>query len=121
MRFGGWCTTADTTFLSYGFNPYDYYFSQKKPDWNEILTGKEGKLYSIIVLDNSTGVNSEQIASFDYNQLLQKFKKPMELRKIDYHSYPVFGFLITETQADNFAELKYILDSNLSEFITTVN
>lgn len=120
MRFGGWCTTADTTFLSYGFNPYDYYFSQKKPNWNKILTGKEGKLFSIIVLDNSTGVNGEDIATFNYDQLLQKFEKPMELRKIDYRSYPVFGFLITETRVDNFAELKYILDSNLTEFITTV-
>lgn len=120
MRFGGWCTTADTTFLSYGFNPYDYYFSQKKPDWKEILTGKEGKLYSIIVLDNSTGVNGKDIASFDYDRLMQKFEKPMELRKVDYRSYPVFGFLITETRDDNFAELKYILDSKLTEFITTV-
>lgn len=121
MRFGGWCTTADTTFLSYGFNPYDYYFSQKKPDWSEILTGKEGKLYSIIVLDNSTGVDGGEIATFDYDQLLQKFENPMELRKIDYRSYPVFGFLITETRNENFAELKYILDSDLSEFITTVD
>jgi ATP-grasp domain len=119
MRFGGWCSTADTTFLSYGFNPYDYYFSQKKPDWAEILTGKEGKLFSIIVLDNSTGVDGKKITAFDYDQLMEKFKKPMELRKIDYKSYPVFGFLITETRTDNFAELKYILDSNLTEFIST--
>lgn len=121
MRFGGWCTTADTTFLSYGFNPYDYYFSQKKPDWDEILTGKEGKLFSIIVLDNSTGVSGEDIVSFDYEQLMGKFENPMELRKVDFRSYPVFGFLITETQIDNFAELKYILDSNLTEFITTAD
>lgn len=121
MRFGGWCTTADTTFLCYGFNPYNYYFSQKKPNWPEILKGKEGKLYSMIVLDNSTGVDGEKIASFDYEKLLQKFEKPLELRKIDYRSYPVFGFLITETRSDNFTELKYILDSNLSEFITRVD
>ncbi len=29
MRFGGWCTTADATFMAYGFNPYNYYYSQK--------------------------------------------------------------------------------------------
>ena len=27
MRFGGWCTTADISFLAYGFNPYLYYVS----------------------------------------------------------------------------------------------
>ena len=26
LRFGGWCTTADMTAASYGFNPYVYYF-----------------------------------------------------------------------------------------------
>jgi len=42
----------------------------------------------------------------------------LELRKIDFNKYPVFGFLFTETREDNFEELKRILDSDLSEFIT---
>lgn len=117
MRFGGWCTTADTTFLAYGFNPYIYYYLQKKPNWPEILKEKEGKLFSVVVLDNSTGIDTEQISSFDYEKLLSKFKKPLELRKIDFKRYPVFGFLFTETREDNFIELKNILDSDLSEFI----
>ena len=119
MRFGGWCTTADTTFLAYGFNPYTYFYSQKKPDWPEILKGKEGKLFSIVVLDNSTDIDIDKISSFDYEKLLANFEKPLELRKIDYKEYPVFGFLFTETREDNFLELKNILDSDLSEFIST--
>jgi len=71
------------------------------------------------VLDNSTGKNGSEIQSFDYEKLLAGFEKPLELRKIDYKSYPVFGFLFTETQEDNFIELKNILDSDLNEFITT--
>lgn len=119
MRFGGWCTTADIAFLAYGFNPYLYYYSQKKPNWPELLKGKEGKLFSIIVLDNSTGMAIEKIKSFDYDKLLSKFEKPMELRKIDFQEYPVFGFLFTETREDNFIELKTILDSDLKEFVLT--
>ena len=119
MRFGGWCTTADLAFRAYGFNPYLYYYEQKKPDWSEVLKGKEGKLFSIIVLDNSTGIDANEITSFDYEKLLSKFEKPMELRKIDYKKYPVFGFLFTETRQDNFIELKNILDSDLNEFIST--
>jgi hypothetical protein len=49
MRFGGWCTTADTTAMAYGFNPYLYYYLQEKPDWDKILPGNEGKLFSLIV------------------------------------------------------------------------
>ncbi len=118
MRFGGWCTTADLSFLAYGFNPYLYYFQQKKPDWGELLRGKEGKLFSIVVLDNSTGTETGQIQSFDYDKLLKKFRTPLEMRKIDFQQYPVFGFLFTETAEDNFVELQNILDSDLCEFIT---
>lgn len=119
MRFGGWCTTADISFLAYGFNPYLYYYSQKKPNWSEALKGKEGKLFSIIVLNNSTGIDIDEISSFNYEKLLSKFDKPMELRKIDHKKYLIFGFLFTETRKDNFVELKNILDSDLNEFVST--
>lgn len=119
MRFGGWCTTADISFLAYGFNPYLYYYSQKKPNWSEVLEGKEGKLFSIIVLDNSTGIDVDEITSFNYEKLLSKFEKPIELRKINFQKYPVFGFLFVETREDNFIELKNTLDSDLNEFIST--
>jgi hypothetical protein len=118
MRFGGWCTTADTTFKAYGLNPYLYYYYQQKPDWPALLKGKEEKLFSLIVLDNSTGITGKDIASFDYEELLATFEKPLELRRIDFKKYPVFGFLFVETQENNFAELKKILDSDLNEFIT---
>ena len=120
MRFGGWCTTADISHLAYGFNPYLCYFLQEKPNWAEALKGKEGKLYSLVVLDNSTGVPVNDITAFDFEKLLSTFEKPMELRKLDHKEHSVFGFLFTETRVDNFAELKRILDSNLSEFISVI-
>lgn len=120
MRFGGWCTTADMTSFAYGFNPYLYYFSQQRPDWGEILKDKDGKLYSVIVLDNSTGIDGSQITSFDYDLALSRFERPLDLRKIDYREYPVFGFIFTETREENFAEIDAILKSDLTEFITIV-
>lgn len=119
MRFGGWCTTADMTFLAYGFNPYLCYYLQQKPDWNKVLKGKGEELFSLIVLDNSTGVDINAIKSFDYEKLLLGFEKPLELRKIDYREHSVFGFLFVETGKNNFIELKRILNSNLAEFIST--
>lgn len=118
MRFGGWCTTADMTWFAYGFNPYLFYFSQQRPDWDEILKDKAGKLYSVIVLDNATGVDGGKIAAFDYDRVLSGFERPLDLRKIDYREYPVFGFLFAETRKENFAEIEAILRSNLKEFIT---
>jgi hypothetical protein len=119
MRFGGWCTTADLTFRAYGLNPYLCYFSQQRPDWPRFLEGKAGKLFAIVVLDNGSGIEAKDIRSFDYDKLLAQFERPLELRKIDYHEYPVFGFLFTETGADNFAELEQILRSDLRPFIKT--
>ena len=120
IRFGGWCSTPDLSFMAYGTNPYLYYYEQKRPNWPEVLRGKEGKLFSVIILDNSTGKTIEEISSFDYEKLLLHFEKPFELRKIDYTQYPVFGFLFTETRAANYKELKYILDSDLNEFISAL-
>lgn len=119
LRFGGWCTTADATNHAYGFNPYVYYFEQLEPDWRKILRDKDNKVYGMVVLDNSTGVPTEKIAGFNYLKLFNLFEKPLELRKIDYLEYPVFGFLFTETDAHNMKELNQILTSDLSEFIIT--
>lgn len=121
MRFGGWCSTPDLAFAAYGINPYLYYYTQQKPNWNELLNGKEGKLFSVVVLDNSTGIKGEEIDSFDFDKLIKYFEKPLELRKINYEKYPVFGFLFTETKEKDSKELEYILNSDLTEFIVTTH
>lgn len=119
LRTGGWCTTADMTWFAYGFNPYEYIHFQKMPDWAYILKDKKGKIYSNIVLNNSTGVAADKIKSFDYDQLLTKFENPLELRKADYKQFLIFGFLFAETREENFQELEWILNSDLKEFVKT--
>ncbi|MBN1650975.1 MAG: ATP-grasp domain-containing protein [Bacteroidales bacterium] len=117
LRFGGFCTTADLTPYAWGFNPYAAFFQNHKPDWNQILKDKAGKLFGLIVLDNSTGFAADEIKAFDYEKLLSRFEKPLELRKLDYHEYPLFGFVFTETREENTTELQTILQSDLKEFI----
>jgi len=118
MRFGGWCTTADFTYFAFGFNPYEYLYSGKKPNWQEILKGKEGKTFSNIVLTNSSGIASKDIKSFDYEGLKQRFSNPLELRATDYKNYLNFGFLFTETDNSNLSEIDWILRTDLKAFIT---
>ena len=117
MRFGGWCTTADLAYHAFGFNPYQYYFEQIEPDWDKILKSQDESIYSIIILNNATGYSADEIKSFDYDKFLKTFKNPIELRKIDYSKYPLFGFLFTKTSKDQTVELKNILNSDLTEFI----
>ncbi|MGZ2371520.1 ATP-grasp domain-containing protein [Ancylomarina sp. YFZ004] len=118
MRFGGWCTTADMTHLATNLNPYHCFLNNIKPDWDQILGEMDDEIYSLIILDNSTGIPSDNIAQFDYEKLLKHFSNPLELRKIDYKSYPIFGMLYTKTEKSKFGEIEEILVSNLSEFVT---
>ncbi len=117
LRFGGWCTTADLTAHAYGFNPYLCYWEGRRPDWGAALAGKADKLFSLVVLDNATGLGADEIAAFDYDRLLATFDRPLELRRLDHRAHPVFGFLFTETRADDVGELKRVLRSDLREFM----
>lgn len=118
LRFGGWCSTPDLAWYAFGFNIYEYLFSQRIPDWNSLLKGREGLVYSNIVLNNSTGIEGKQIQSFDYELLLTGFEKPLELRKADFGKFPLFGFLFCETRQENMKELYDILYSDLTAYVT---
>jgi hypothetical protein len=118
LRFGGWCTTADLTIMGYGFNPYRAFLNGERPDWPAIFAARRDRLYSIVVLDNSTGLEASQIMDFDHAGLAGRFFNPLEIRKVDHRKYGVFGFLFTETPADRRGELEAILHSDLREFVT---
>jgi len=119
LRYGGWCTTGDLTWYAYGFNSYEYFLKCKEPNWEDIFNTRENKKYNIIVLDNNSGINENEIKSFDYEQLLQDFQRPLSLRKVDFKKFPVFGFLFCETIVGNDQELNQILTSNLRKYIKT--
>ena len=117
LRFGGWCTTGDISWFAFGINSYEYFLQNKKPDWETIFNNRQTNKYNLIVLDNNSGIKESAIESFNYELLLKDFKKPLNLRKVDYKKYRVFGFLFTETSIENNTELKYILTSDLKKYI----
>ena len=121
LRFGGWCTTGDFSWYAYGFNSYEYFLKNKKPAWDEIFKAHKGKKYSIIVLDNISGIKENEIGFFDYDLLLKDFENPLNLRKVDISKYHIFGFLFTETTIGNEEELNRILTSTLSKYIRIEN
>lgn len=116
LRFGAWCTSADLTHFAFGFNPYIYYINKLKPDWDQILSTSNDDIFSIIILDNSTGYPPEKISFFDYQAVLDQLRQPLELRKIDYHKYPIFAIIFAQTRADEYGELDTLLHSDLKEF-----
>ena len=121
MRFGGWCTTADLSYFAYGFNSYQYFLNGIKPNWKELFKSGKNKKYSLILLDNNSGIPESNIASFDYELLLSEFENPLELRKVDYNEYPFFGMVFVETSLENEKELDQILTSDLKKYIKVKN
>lgn len=120
MRFGGWCTTADLAHHAWGTNPYEQFFLDCKPDWAAIISESSGSLYSLVVLDNTTGIAGPDIRAFDYDAVLENFEKPIKLQKIDFREYPLFGFLFVETDPDNRSELERILHNDLRSYVDSV-
>jgi len=119
LRFGGWCTTGDLSWYAYGINSYEYYFNEKRPDWNEVFKTRKGRKYSVIVLDNNSGIHEGQIKSFDYEMIGKDFERLLDLREMDFRTYGVFGFLFVESSDENEKELTRILNSDLRKYITT--
>ncbi|MFT5964220.1 MAG: hypothetical protein ACI9L6_000952 [Flavobacterium sp.] len=119
LRFGGFCTTADLLGVTLGFNEYKCFYENKKPDWDTIFKGKENKIFSVIILDNNSGIIPSDILRFNYSDLAKDFEKPILIRELDINKYPVFGFAFIETAFSNKKELKDILISDLRKYIVS--
>ena len=120
MRFGGWCTTADLLGIATGTSPYEIYFQSSLPDWDKVFEQRENLSYSIVILNNNSGYEPDEIKGFDYELLEQDFENPLVIRKMDVKKYGVFGFLFVETSPGNEGQLERILVSDLREYIRTL-
>lgn len=117
MRFGGHCTTADLSGMGLQLNSYVYFMEKKKPNWEEIFKGKEEHLFSLIVLNNSSGYHIDDISSFNYDLLSKEFHHVINMRRLNIHQQTVFGFVFLETPLEKKDELDRILNDDLRKFI----
>ncbi|WP_321532375.1 ATP-grasp domain-containing protein [uncultured Desulfuromonas sp.] len=116
MRFAGWCTT-DIAYHAHGINPYFYYFDNQKPDWEQIAALSGDRLTSFVILDRPADVPVEKITGFDYVAILEELEQPVELRKVNYRNYPVFGIVFAHTLPDEQEELDLLLRADMHDFI----
>ena len=117
MRFAGLCVT-DLAYFAWGTNNYKLFFEQKAPDWNQILTGKEGKIYAMIVGNVPSDINLRDIKSIDYKKFAKKFRKPLDIRKINYREFPLFAIVFAEFDEKNLAEMNEFLTDDFKDIIS---
>ncbi|MDY0189220.1 MAG: ATP-grasp domain-containing protein [Desulfuromonas sp.] len=116
MRFAGWCT-SDIAYHAYGFNPYQYYFENLRPDWEQIEAITGDRLTSFIILELPAHIRAEQVKSFDYVRIIEELDNPIELRKVNFFQYPVFGIIFAQTLAAEQEELDQLLIADMAEYI----
>ena len=119
QRFGGWCTTGDLSWYAFNLNSYEYFFQNKKPNWDKIFEDKGNETHSIILLNNNSGIQPSEISHFDFETLQKDLENILVIRKFDFNKYPAFGLLFTETSEGNEKELDVILNSDLRKYIRT--
>ena len=115
MRFMGFCV-ADVEHYFYGINPYEYYFHNKKPDWDQILESRSDKLYGMFGIDIPKHLDKSKIR-FDYEKFIAHFSKPLHYTKMDYTRFPMAIYLFAEVPKNCFSEFEEILFSDLADFI----
>ena len=116
LRFAGWCV-ADITFHAWGFNPYECYFKNLRPDWDVILDENVGSATVMVIGDLPPGTDRRVIRSVDYPGFQSLFSNLLELRKIDYREYPVFAFAFARMSEAEVVELKRILADDFGRFV----
>ncbi len=114
MRFAGWCTT-DVAKYAWGINPYEYFYYQKRPDWNNILSmaGRDTFYFSMLEVPN--GISNDRINGFDYDGCLANYSNISEVRYINYRKNPLFAVVFGHTASRK--EIEKILSIKTQEYI----
>jgi hypothetical protein len=118
MRFAGWCCT-DIADFAYGLNTYKTFLESGKPDWDEIESRVGDKVFGMCVIEKGAHIDDSTLKGFKYKKLAKSFSNVLDLRKTDYEKYGVFAFLFVQVDSEDSDELKYILNSDLTEFLKT--
>lgn len=115
LRFAGLGGT-DISWFAYGFRTYECFLEDRQIDWERVLDGKDGRLYTMSVLNAPSGMRGDE--QFDYEAFRARFSQILCLREFDYHAFGNFGFLFLDTDESDTTEREFLMNSDLSEFIS---
>jgi len=102
LRFGGF-GLADLTFYAFNINPFEYFFQNKEPNWNDIWNKSKSDYYAWIL-----GYNAENIDIEEYSPNHPKYKNNLgeyiKYIELDYKKNPAFS--IAYLKLNNLSEVE---------------
>ncbi len=114
MRFAGWCTT-DVAKYAWGINPYEYFYRQQMPDWNNILSNAGKEVFYFSMAEVPFGLERKKIQGFDYERFLSNYSNVLEVRRINPHENPLFAIIFGSTTSKE--EVVKILSLKTEDYV----
>ncbi len=116
MRFAGWCV-ADITHHAWGLDPYRAYLEDTPPDWGNLLARRPETVTVMVIAGIPDGIDRTAIRSIDYDGFAAGFRRPLELRMIDWKRHPVFAFMFAAFEPDDPGALDDLLMADFTPYI----
>ncbi len=115
LRFAGICGT-EISYFAYGFHTYDYFLRGLRPNWDELLAGKEGRLYCMGYVPAPEPLANGE-AGFDYDAFRQRFSGLQAFYRFDPQETGALGFVFIETSESDESERAFLRDADLGQFL----
>ena len=112
MRFAGWCTT-DVAKYAWKINVYEYFYFQKRPDWNKIFSEAGSDIFYFSMAEVPSDI--KKVEGFNYGKFLNNYSNILELRRINFTENPLFAVIFGSTTNEN--EIKKIMSLKTKDFI----
>lgn len=114
LRFAGIGTT-ELGYYAYNINPYEYFFTQKKPDWDSIMESMDDEIYSFCCAEYDSEINGYDVEFIDHAGFQQYFDEILEYRIMPYENYTTFAVVFFKSPTMKQNEL--VLNLNLQQFV----
>ncbi len=115
LRFAGICGT-EISYFAYGFHTYDYFLRGVRPNWEELLAGREGRLYCMGYIPAPEPLAKGE-AHFDYDAFQQHFSGLQAFYRFDPQETGALGFVFIETSEQDETERAFLRDADLAQFL----
>jgi len=116
LRYGGF-GLADLTYHAFGFNPFNAFFENFKPDWGKIWQEKDKNHFGWILGYNGTDIDVN-IFEPDHKTFREYLGNVLHYVKINHHKNPVFS--IAYIEADCSESLQRLLKTEFNDFFVPV-